>query len=575
MMDKIGHVAIIQIILMSGLIGIIMVSPEAASQYIPHDPISIEGDADFAAQAVSEGWPGNGTEGNPYVIKGYDIHPNLYGVEIRSTTATFIIRDLQIKNGVELNHCGIYLDNVTNGIIENCLVENNINGLILSFSNHNHIGDNKILSNHHNGISLFNSGQNIISNNNISLNGLGGIFITDSFQDDFIGNSVLNNGRGIQISLSSGVNIVNNTVIRNNISLSSSTGINITGNSINEGGIIIGGNYLKHWNTHSIDPTNTVNGRSIYYWKNQKEGIVPAYAGQVILTNCSEIKIEKQELNNCHVGIVLGFSTNNSIISNIISSNSKHGIYLYASCDNKIISNTIIDSGWSIHLYNSKGNTIKDNIISNTIFSLKYMGIHLQYSDGNNITGNNASNNWAGIYLSSSSGNNITNNNVSNNDDGIFLNAYCYWNNFTYNTIFQNTDFGIHIYGSSNNVFHHNNIIDNTKQLNKYRNENIWDDGNGEGNYWDDYNGSDDDGDGVGDTDLPHQDVDYYPSMKLFEVEEKAGDEITINEKDFIFSEKLLIGLITLLILIIAIILTLQKRKTAKTPPETESHQNS
>ena len=38
-----------------------------------HDPIFIDGDEDFHANATAEGWAGNGSAGNPYIIDGYDI----------------------------------------------------------------------------------------------------------------------------------------------------------------------------------------------------------------------------------------------------------------------------------------------------------------------------------------------------------------------------------------------------------------------------------------------------------------------------------------------------------------------
>ncbi|MGB9636088.1 MAG: hypothetical protein ACPL1Y_02420, partial [Thermoplasmata archaeon] len=39
---------------------------------IAHAPIHINGDADFANQTATEGWPGNGSQDNPYIIDGYD-----------------------------------------------------------------------------------------------------------------------------------------------------------------------------------------------------------------------------------------------------------------------------------------------------------------------------------------------------------------------------------------------------------------------------------------------------------------------------------------------------------------------
>jgi len=560
-MRKAMSTIVIILMISSYLQGLFPIIIEPVSAYTPHDTISINGDADFVAQAASEVWSGNGTEGDPYIIEDYEITPYLHGkaIEIKSTTVNFIIRDSRITSGGK-GYSGIYLFNVSNGIIENCIIENNDNGLILSSSNHNVIIDNEFSSNRC-GLLLFYSNQNIISKNEISLNNLDGFHISESSRNDITGNNISDNNRGIRISLSGDVNIANNTFIHNNITLSSSTGISITSNLFFKSGIIIKGDYLEHWNTHNIDNTNTINGRPVYYWKNQMEGIIPVNAGQVILANCTDIRIENQKLNNSPIGIILGFSSNNYITGNTVSSNSKYGIYLYFSSRNTIIGNAVTDSGWSIHLYYSKGNTIKDNIISNTIFSLKYMGIHLQYSDGNNITGNNASNNWAGIYLSSSSGNNITNNNVSNNEDGIFLNAYCYWNNFTYNIIFQNTDCGIHIYGSDNNIFHHNNITNNTNQVFEYKTKNIWDDGNGEGNYWSDYNGSDEDDDGVGDTNLPHLEVDYYPLILQTDIIYE-GDNDTIEDKDSIFSEIWFQGMIILLVIIIIIIALMIRKKS-------------
>ncbi|GAH38506.1 unnamed protein product, partial [marine sediment metagenome] len=89
---------------------------------------------------------------------------------------------------------------------------------------------------------------------------------------------------------------------------------------------------------------------------------------------------------------------------------------------------------------------------------------------------------------------------------------------------------------ATSNTFYHNNIINNGFQLYRKYSSNIWDNGAGEGNYWSGYTGTDLDGDDIGDTDLPHQGVDYYPLMRegIFtpvgtDIEVHAGEGVIMH----------------------------------------------
>lgn len=85
--------------------------------YESHDPIVITSDSDFETQ----GWPGNGTPGNPYVIENLWIMRVVedgHCIEIRGTTAFFIVRDCYITTTVSDGR-GIGLWNVKNGVIKN------------------------------------------------------------------------------------------------------------------------------------------------------------------------------------------------------------------------------------------------------------------------------------------------------------------------------------------------------------------------------------------------------------------------------------------------------------------------
>lgn len=81
-----------------------------------HSPISIEGDADFATQAGSEGWPGDGSASSPFIISNYTFglsSPD-YGVRIANTTVHFVVRDCVITN---CQRAAMVLENVTNGTV--------------------------------------------------------------------------------------------------------------------------------------------------------------------------------------------------------------------------------------------------------------------------------------------------------------------------------------------------------------------------------------------------------------------------------------------------------------------------
>jgi len=502
-MKKVIVITITLLMLMSGVFGMINVGTgsensagisSAPGSNVPlltsHAPIRINSNADFANQASSEGWKGSGTEGDPYIIENYDINGTGYGycLYIGNTTAYFVVRNCSLHDvwgnwGIYLANSGLYLYNVTGGILDKNTVANNYFGIFLYSSNSNTITNNNASNNGY-GIWLFFSSNNTIANNNASSNTAYGIYLDSSSSNTITNNTASsNNDDGIDLLISSNNRITNNTMV--------------------DDGIFIWGYSLEHWNTQSIDTSNTVNGKPVYYWKNQIGGTVPAGAGEVILANCTNIIVENQNVSDGSVGIELGFSTSCTIQNNTASSNNEVGISLESSTNNTITNNTASSNNEDgIRLSSSSNNTITNNSASSNDGN----GIYLDSSNNSIITKNTASsNNGNGIYLDSSNNSIIAKNSASsNNGNGIALSS------------------------SSSNTIYHNNFINNIKQAYDNTGTNYW---NTEyptgGNYWSNYNEIDNNHgpyqnisgpDGIGDT--PYQNIlggsgaqDKYPLM--------------------------------------------------------------
>lgn len=327
-------------------------------------------------------------------------------------------------------------------IIGNNISRNNGCGIYL-FSKNTLIANNTLFFNKEMGL-RFNSGSsNTIINNTFTRNNYGS-YLMNTYRNRFDFNTISHNDKGIVLSQASSITFDNNTFIGNGISifLPSITTL------------------LQYWNSHTINTSNTVNGKPVYYLANENSGTVPEGAGQVLLGNCSGVTVQNQEINNTDTGIALGFSSNNHIINNVITNSSERGIDLYSSDDNFIQNNTIMRNNITgIGFRDSNTNYLADNFICEN----RMYGLQLLQSNTNRIINSNLSNNSGGIILSDSLKNIVKNNVVS-------------WNNYsgisTYdsddaliigNTVHKNNNNGISIGSSDRNVID-KNIITLNKQ---------------------------------------------------------------------------------------------------------------
>jgi parallel beta-helix repeat protein len=455
-------------------------SPELGiNALVSHAPIRINSNADFDADHGVTG--GNGTKDDPYIIENYDIDGSGYGycIYIGNTTDYFVVRNCSLHDADGADGTGLTLYNVQNGIVENNTVYNNEwNGISISSSKNNTINSNEVSSSLY-GISICCSSNNTLSNNNASKNIVDGLYISSSPNITVNGNSISENGRfGTFIKYSTDDTLLNNNLTRD--------------------GIFVWGDSLEHWNTHNIDTSNTVNGKPVYYWKNQTGGSIPAGAGEIILANCSDVTIEKQNVSYGDIGIEIGFSDHINISNNTVIKN-QHGIYIYSSRENKILNNTVSDNDWiGIELDATTKNTLLENKLihdsitidgnlenwnthtidtSNTVNgkpvyywknrtsgtipagagevilvncthitveeqNLSYAGAGVGIVYSNNITISNTKicdNDIIGIEVGSSENITIVNNNVSKNRYGILFEGSD-WNTICNNTLFGGFD---------------------------------------------------------------------------------------------------------------------------------------
>ncbi|MHA2002970.1 MAG: right-handed parallel beta-helix repeat-containing protein [Candidatus Thorarchaeota archaeon] len=199
--------------------------------------IAIDGDANFADTALREGWPGDGSPENPYIIESLDIDMGGavgHCISIRNTRVNFTISNCNLTGtGPDFLYpgAGIRLENVINGELFNNNCNTNHVGILLIDSHSNTVFNNicynnsygiRVEESHSNtvvnntcngnivifgdetppfsgwGISLAGSNSNIVANNSCFSNEVG-MILWESQSNTVISNTCNNNRIGIYL----------------------------------------------------------------------------------------------------------------------------------------------------------------------------------------------------------------------------------------------------------------------------------------------------------------------------------------------------------------------------------------
>ena len=196
-----------------------------------HAPIKIDGNADFATQSTENGWTGDGSVGNPYVIQNLVILTDVddqSAIFINNTDVFFIIQNCTIsstgENTIDQNYpSGIQLQSVSNAKISNNTAENcNFNSFSLQNSNNNTLTDNTAPNTHY-GFYLEDSNNNTLTNNLVQNSRARGFTLLESSNNILKGNIIRNNILDEMILLNAHTGILirqsshNNTLINNTV----------------------------------------------------------------------------------------------------------------------------------------------------------------------------------------------------------------------------------------------------------------------------------------------------------------------------------------------------------------------
>jgi len=257
----------------------------------------IDGDTNFSATALLEGWPGDGSPGNPYIIDGLDI--DLDGndgacISIGNTRVNFIICNCSLAGASSAEGgfgrgCGIYLENVTHGELVKNILDGNRFGIWVDRSNYSTVSDNTFTNNVFDGIDLASSTHNIVVNNTF-FNNICGIHLRfSSTSNTLVNNTCYNNTIGIYLNNSQSNTVANNTCNNNSL-----VGIHLF--------------YFADYNTVS---NNTCSG-------NGESGISLGISDSNMIVN-----------NTCNyngIGIHLENSYSKTVANNTCLVNNEHGI---------------------------------------------------------------------------------------------------------------------------------------------------------------------------------------------------------------------------------------------------------
>lgn len=293
---------------------------------------------------------------------------------------------------------GMNLTSVGNVTIKNLEFKRFRWGIHLYESSNNVIIGNKITDIGYEGIEIHLSSNNTIIGNSITNIAFECIELYMSSNNSIIGNDMITVNYGFDVDTSSNNRIVANNVTAENgcsVSLKDSSNNSIIENVFTYGGLMISASCMN------VVERNVLDGKPLVYLENVRNHTI-IDAAQVVLVNCSNIRVESLTLSRAAVSFEVCETNNSKIINNVMIEKGAFGIRLYKCLNNSVVGNTIANKWQGIWLFESSNNSFyKNNFVNNTwqIFDVSWY--RPEYNPSLNIWDDgypNGGNYWSNYY---------------------------------------------------------------------------------------------------------------------------------------------------------------------------------
>lgn len=174
----------------------------------------------------------------------------------------------------------------------------------------------------------------------------------------------------------SGVQLNNNN-LRNCVLTLKGSGIQLSGNTMDGDGASMRLEPASdNFSSLTIDDTNTINDKPVYYWKGQSGRAVPANASLVGLIDCGSITASGLELSGNSHGMLL-INTSDTLVQNVSVSSCQSGIRMDNSSSNTIENCELIDNGIGLRISADYGQNGGGNIIAHNDFVSNWSGLSI------------------------------------------------------------------------------------------------------------------------------------------------------------------------------------------------------